>query len=61
MQEYPSRELEVWGDPAATVTDVIRLNVPSDWKRDTSIFIQSEPGLPQTILSVVPDVTEGGG
>ena len=61
MQEYPSRELEVWGDPAATVTDVIRLNVPSDWKRDTSVFIQSEPGLPQTILSVVPDVTEGGG
>ena len=61
MEEYPSRELELWGDPAATVTDVVRLNIPSDWKRDTSVFIQSEPGLPQTILSIVPDVSEGGG
>ena len=61
MEEYPSRELENWSDPAATVNDVIRVNVPSDWGRDTGIFIQSEPGLPQTILSMVADVTEGGG
>lgn len=61
MQEHPSRELELWGDPAATVNDVLRINIPSDWTRDTSVFIQSEPGLPQTLLSLVADVTEGGG
>ena len=61
MEEHPSRELEDWGDPAAVVNDVLRVNIPSDWDRDTSVFIQSEPGLPQTLLSLVADVSEGGG
>jgi hypothetical protein len=60
MEEFPTREVEVWGDPAASVTDVIRINVSSDWKRDTSVFIQSEPGLPQTILSMAADTNVGG-
>jgi hypothetical protein len=61
LEESPTRETEVWGDPAAIKSDVIRVNVSSDWKRDMSVIVQSEPGLPQTILSLVADTNVGGG
>lgn len=61
LDEYPSRSTELWGDPAAMLSDVIRINVPGDWERDTSLIIKSQPGLPQTLLSVVADTNAGGG
>ena len=51
LEEYPSRSTELWGDPAATITDLLKIPISDDWARESGVTIQSEPGLPQTILS----------
>lgn len=59
MDTYPARSTELWGDPAALKSDIIHLTISGDWKRDSGYHIQSERGLPMTILSVVPNTNVG--
>ncbi len=59
MEEYPSRSTERWGEAAATRSTVIKIPIKSDWDRDQGFFVQSEPGLPQTLLSWIPGVDFG--
>jgi hypothetical protein len=59
LEEYPSRSTELWGDPAATISDVIRIPVSGDWERDIGVTIKTENGLPMTLLSVIPGVNIG--
>ena len=59
LEEYPSRSTELWGDPAATLSDVIRIPVSGDWERDIGVTIKTEAGLPMTLLSVIPGVNIG--
>lgn len=61
LEEYPTRSNELWGDPAATISNVIRVPVSSDWERDTSAIVKANPGLPQTILSMIADTGVGNG
>ena len=53
LEVYPARSTELWGDPAATLTDLLRLPISDDWAREAGITIQSEQGLPMTILSMM--------
>jgi hypothetical protein len=59
LEEYPSRSTELWGDPAATLSDVIRVPVSGDWERDIGVTIKTEAALPMTLLSVIPGVNIG--
>lgn len=59
LEEYPSRSTELWGDPAATLSDVIRVPVSGDWERDIGVTIKTETALPMTLLSVIPGVNIG--
>lgn len=59
MEEFPSRSTELWGQPAATRTDLLKIPISDDWRRENSVLIQSEPGLPQTILSIIPGLDIG--
>jgi|TARA_R100001530_G_scaffold37085_1_gene28796 hypothetical protein len=59
LEEYPSRSTELWGDPAATLTDLIKLPISDDWAREAGITIKSEQGLPMTILSMMVDTDVG--
>lgn len=59
LEEYPSRSTELWGDPAATLSDVIRIPVPGDWERDIGVTVKTETALPMTLLSVIPGVNIG--
>ncbi|MAE81630.1 MAG: hypothetical protein CMB80_02755, partial [Flammeovirgaceae bacterium] len=59
LEEYPARSTELWGDPASTLTELIKIPISDDWDRDAGITAQSEPGLPQTILSWMPDTDFG--
>jgi|TARA_R110002110_G_scaffold43923_6_gene135928 hypothetical protein len=59
LEEYPSRSTERWGDPAATLTDLIRLPISDDWAREAGVTIKSEQGLPMTILSMMADTDVG--
>ncbi|MBL4763483.1 MAG: hypothetical protein JKY93_12405 [Gammaproteobacteria bacterium] len=61
LEEYPTRSNELWGDPAETISTIVRIPVRDDWKRDSSIIVRATPGLPQTILSIVADTDIGGG
>lgn len=54
LEEYASRYLEDWGDPAATINEMIRVPVTGDWERERTITMKSEAGLPQTIQSMIP-------
>ena len=60
LDSYPSRYVENWGDPAASVSDVIKINISGDWGRDRTVHFQSEPGLPQSITSMIANVNVGG-
>lgn len=60
LEEYPTRSDEVWGDPASAISDIIRIPVPGDWKRDVTVIAKANVGLPQTILSMTPEVEVGG-
>ena len=55
LEELPARSTELWGDPAAIKTDLIKIPISDDWDRDAGITIQAHPGLPQTILSMMAD------
>lgn len=59
LEEYPSRSTELWGDPAATLSDVIRVPVSGDWERDIGVTVKTEAALPMTLLSVIPGVNIG--
>mgnify|MGYP003132302358 CR=1 FL=1 len=59
LEEYPSRSTELWGDPASTLTDLIKLPISDDWAREAGIAIKSEQGLPMTILSMMADTDVG--
>ncbi len=61
LDEYPTRSEELWGDPAAAISNIIRIPVSDDWRRDSSVIVRANPGLPQTILSIVADTNVGGG
>ena len=61
LQEYPTRSDELWGDPAKALSTIVRIPVPDDWRRDSSVIARANPGLPQTILSMVADTDVGGG
>jgi len=52
LEDYPSRSTELWGDPAATLSDLIKIPISADWARESSVTIKSEAGLPMTILSM---------
>ena len=60
MDERPARSDELWGDPAKLKSDILEINVSGDWKRDTGVFVQTDVGLPMTILSVMPEMNIGG-
>ena len=47
------------GDPASTLTDLIKLPISDDWAREAGIAIKSEQGLPMTILSMMADTDVG--
>jgi hypothetical protein len=59
LEEYPSRSTELWGDPAAILTDLIKIPISDDWAREAGVTIQSEQGLPMTILSMLADTDVG--
>ena len=59
LESYPARSTELWGDPAATLTDLLRLPISDDWAREAGITIQSEQGLPMTILSMMVSTDVG--
>ena len=59
LEEYPSRSTELWGDPAATLTDLIKIPISDDWQREASVTIKSEPGLPMTILFMAAETDVG--
>ena len=59
LEEYPSRSTELWGDPASTLTDLIKFPISDDWAREAGIAIKSEQGLPMTILSMMADTDVG--
>ena len=59
-EEYPSRSTENWGEPAATLTDVLSIEVPTDPQEDASVTIWTEPGLPMTVLAIMPEINIGG-
>lgn len=61
LQEYPTRSNELWGDPAEAISTIVRIPVPDDWRRDSSVICRANVGLPQTILSIVADTDVGGG
>jgi hypothetical protein len=61
LDERASRSTELWGDPASTLSTLIRMPVSADWKKDTSLIIKGDAGLPQTILSLVTETKVGGG
>ena len=61
LEEYPTRSTELWGDPAKAISTIIRIPISDDWRRDSSVIARATPGLPQTILSMVPDTNVGGG
>jgi hypothetical protein len=51
LEEFPSRSTELWGDPAALQSDLIRIPISDDWARDSGVTVQSENGLPLSTLS----------
>jgi len=59
LEEYPSRSTELWGDPAATLTDLLRIPISDDWQRESGVTIKSEQGLPMTVLSMMADLDIG--
>jgi len=59
LESYPARSTELWGDPASTLTDLLRLPISDDWAREAGITIQSEQGLPMTILSMMVSTDVG--
>jgi hypothetical protein len=61
LEEYPTRSTELWGDPAKAISTIVRIPISDDWRRDSSVIARATPGLPQTILSMVPDTNVGGG
>jgi hypothetical protein len=61
LNEYPTRSTELWGDPASAISSIVRIPVSDDARRDSSVIVTANPGLPQTILSMVVDVNVGGG
>jgi len=60
LQEYATRTTELWGDPAAILNEVIKIPIPGDWEKENGVVVQSEPGLPQTILSITANTNIGG-
>ncbi|MBL4861384.1 MAG: hypothetical protein JKX96_11245 [Acinetobacter sp.] len=61
LNEYPTRSNELWGDPAKAISTIVRIPISDDWRRDSSVIARANPGLPQTILSMVADTDVGGG
>ena len=59
LESYPARSTELWGDPASTLTDLLRLPISDDWAREAGITIKSEGGLPMTILSMMVSTDVG--
>jgi hypothetical protein len=59
LEEVPSRSNELWGNPAALRSEVIRIPISGEWKRDKYAHIVTEPGLPMTVLSIIPDLDAG--
>jgi len=60
LQEYSTRSDELWGDPAKALSTIVRIPVSDDYRRDSSVIARANPGLPQTILSIVADTDVGG-
>lgn len=61
LEENPTRSTELWGDPAQAISTIVRIPVSDDWRRDSSVIVRANPGLPQTVLSMVADTNVGGG
>lgn len=59
LEEVPSRSNELWGDPAALKSEVVKIQISGDWKRDKYVHVKTEPGLPMTVLSIIPDLDAG--
>ena len=59
LESYPARSTELWGDPAAVISDLIKIPISDDWDREAGVTYQTEPGLPMTILSMFADTDVG--
>lgn len=59
LEELPSRSTEPWGAPAAVRSGIVRVPISGDWERDKQVFVETEPGLPMTVLSITPDFDTG--
>ena len=59
LEEYPARSSEPWGAPATLQSDIVRIPLAGDWKRDVRVAFRGTPGLPFTLLSMVADTDVG--
>ena len=60
MTEYPTRNLEDWGDPPQPVTDTLEIVVEPTWADGGVVVVEQRDPLPSFILALVPDVEVGG-
>ena len=59
LDSYPARSSEPWGAPATLQSDIFRIPIGGDWKRDVRVAFRGTPGLPFTLLSMVADTDVG--
>ncbi len=60
LQSHKTRSTENYGDPDNLIIDIIDENIPCDWRKSGRIFVRQSKPLPLTILSVIPQVEQGG-
>jgi hypothetical protein len=60
LVEMKQREFEAMGEPTGLLTGDKTIILKPDWNSNGRIFMRSVPGLPLTILAVIPDLTVGG-
>jgi len=60
LAEHKDRRPEVGQTVPALLTEDIAANVAGDWNRTGSVQIKTTPGLPATILAIIPEVEVGG-
>jgi len=61
LTEYPARDVgDPYGSPPALRTGELRFSIGPSWNSDGQICVRQDQPLPLTVLSIVPDVAQGG-
>ena len=60
LTEYPTRDVEDWGDAPDAVTDTLEIVIEPTWSGRGKLVVSQPDPLPSFILAVVPDVEVGG-